>query len=101
MEIFLCIALIILNIIDVITTYKILSMGGYEVNPISRLLIKLHLFVPFKAAATLCFVWIVLIPKPPVSFYLAVFCTLFYVLIVGNNLYQIHNELKWLRENES
>ena len=101
MELFLCIAFIILNILDVVTTNRILAMGGYEANPIVRLLIKLRLFVPFKAAGTLFFVWIVLTSKTPVSNYLAVFCTLFYLLLVGNNIYQIHRGLKWLREEES
>ncbi len=101
MELFLCITFIILNIMDVMTTNRVLAMGGYEANPIVRLLIKFRLFVPFKAAGTLFFVWIVLTSKPPVSTYLAVSCTLFYVLLVGNNLYQIYKELKCLREEES
>ncbi|MGD9558697.1 MAG: DUF5658 family protein [Mangrovibacterium sp.] len=101
MEILLSIVLIILNILDVMTTNRILAMGGCEANPVVRLLMRFRLFVPAKIAATVFFVWIVLILKPPDSIYLVVCGCAFYLLLVGNNLYQIHKGLKWLREEES
>ncbi len=39
---------IVLNILDITTTKKILRNGGYEANPIARLSMRLHLFLPAK-----------------------------------------------------
>jgi hypothetical protein len=39
---------IILNVLDVTTTRKVLRNGGYEANPIARLLMRFHLFLPAK-----------------------------------------------------
>jgi len=52
MKLFLIICFIVLNVLDVLSTYKILSLGGVELNPISRFFIKLHLFIPFKIIIT-------------------------------------------------
>ncbi|HBL53070.1 MAG TPA: hypothetical protein DDZ34_03300 [Syntrophaceae bacterium] len=92
MELFLCLCFIILNILDVTTTNRILSMGGYEANPIVWLLMKFHLFIPCKIAAVIFFVLLVLFSQPPTGLIMAACGCLLYLLIVGNNLYQIHQE---------
>ena len=92
MEFLLSIVFIILNILDVTTTNRILSMGGYETNPIVRLLMRFHLFVPCKIAVVIFFVLLVLFSQPPTGLIMAACGCLIYLLIVGNNLYQIHQE---------
>ena len=44
----LALLFIILNILDITTTRKVLRNGGYEANPIARLLMRFHLFIPAK-----------------------------------------------------
>ena len=44
---------IILNILDIITTKKILALGGFEINLLPWLLQKIKLFIPFKIITTL------------------------------------------------
>ena len=44
----LAIIFVILNILDITTTRKVLRDGGYEANPIARLLMRFHLFIPAK-----------------------------------------------------
>ena len=80
------------NILDVTTTNRILSMGGYETNPLVRLLMRFHLFVPCKIAVIIFFVLLVLFSQPPTGLIMVACGCLLYLLIVGNNLYQIHKE---------
>ena len=52
MILFLAVSFVILNILDVVTTRRILALGGYEANPISRVLMKFNLFLPVKIIIT-------------------------------------------------
>ncbi len=101
MEVFLCISFIFLNILDVMTTNKVLELGGFEANPVVRLLMRFHLFVPLKIVATTYVVVIIIFSKSPDGLYLGLFVCAFYALLVANNLFQIRRGLKWLREEES
>ena len=53
MNLFFATLFIILNILDIVTTRKILALGGYEVNPICWILQKINLFIPAKIIITL------------------------------------------------
>ncbi len=101
MKVFLCISFIFLNILDVMTTNKVLELGGFEANPLVRLLMRFHLFVPLKIVVTAYVAVIIVFSNSPDSLYLALFVCAFYALLVANNLFQIRRGLKWSRDGES
>ena len=87
MNLFFAIYFIILNILDVTTTRKILASGGYEANPIARLLMKFHLFLPVKIIITLSIaVGIITISDLTTNLVLCGIVSIF----VLNNYYQIY-----------
>jgi len=49
----ICIAILVLNILDYLTTRKILKNGGVELNPIMKWCIEKNLFMPVKSILTL------------------------------------------------
>ncbi|HOQ42868.1 MAG TPA: DUF5658 family protein [Smithellaceae bacterium] len=101
MEYLLYAGFVILNYLDVVTTNKILKMGGFEANPIVRLLMRFHLFIPAKIALTIFVGMAILLSDSPDNLYLAIFCCVFYALLVANNLFQIHRGMKWMNEEEA
>lgn len=78
---------IILNILDIVTTRKILALGGYEVNPICWILQKINLFIPFKIIITL----ILAISIKISSSYLSgiTLCGIISLFVI-NNYYQLY-----------
>ena len=89
---------IVLSILDVRTTSKVLALGGYEANPIVRLLMKWNLFIPFKTIATAAVAMIILFANEPGSIHLGLFSCILYSLIVLNNLWAIRQARKWSQE---
>ena len=49
----ICIAILVLGILDYLTTRKILKNGGVELNPIMKWCIEKNLFMPVKSILTL------------------------------------------------
>lgn len=93
MNLFFAICFIILNILDVTTTRKILASGGYEANPIARLLMKFHLFIPAKIVITLALA-VAIVGNSDIVFGL-VLCGIISIFVI-NNYYQIHKYAKEL-----
>ena len=89
---------IVLSILDVRTTRKVLALGGYEANPIVRVLMKWHLFIPVKTIATAVVAMIILFANVPAAVHLGLFACILYSLIVVNNLWAIRQAHKWSQE---
>jgi hypothetical protein len=53
MNVLLALSFIILNILDIVSTRKIIALGGTEVNPVAWILQKINLFLPIKIIITL------------------------------------------------
>jgi len=49
----ICTAILVLGILDYLTTRKILKNGGVELNPVMKWCIEKNLFIPVKAMFTL------------------------------------------------
>lgn len=81
----LAVFFIILNILDVSTTNKALKQGGREVNPLARLLMKLHLFMPAKVLITCLVVFTMFYADEGTGITLGIFCCCIYAVIVGSN----------------
>ena len=81
----LAVFFIILNILDVSTTNKALKQGGREVNPLARLLMKLHLFIPAKVLITCLVVFTMFYADEGTGITLGIFCCCIYTVIVGSN----------------
>ena len=91
-SVFLFIVLVVLNVVDVLSTLDILLLGGYEVNPIARYFMGLF---PTKPALGFCllkaltlFAGFILMREMTlheVALALLVLCT-FYVGVVAWNL---------------
>ena len=76
---------IILNILDVTTTRKVLRNGGYEANPIARLLMRCHLFMPAKIAMVIIVLLLMVIAGEETGINTAILCCGIYGFIVWNN----------------
>ncbi len=74
---------IILNILDVTTTRKVLKNGGYEANPIARLLMRFHLFLPAKIIMVL--VILLIMADEETGIKTGIICCGIYIFIVWNN----------------
>lgn len=59
------VAVIILNILDIVTTYWALSLGASEGNPLSSFLISSHLLIPSKILVVGAIVYAVLTDQDP------------------------------------
>jgi len=81
----LAILFVILNILDVRTTRKVLNQGGYEANPLARLLMRLHLFIPAKVLMVVIILIIMLGFDRETGITTGVICCGIYLFIVGNN----------------
>ena len=76
---------IILNILDVTTTRKVLKNGGYEANPIARLLMRFHLFLPAKVIMVLLILLIIIMADEETGIKTGIICCGIYIFIVWNN----------------
>lgn len=77
---------VILNILDITTTRKVLRNGGYEANPIARLLMRYHLFIPAKAVMVIVILLMMAAADKDAGTILGLLCCGMYVLVVGNNI---------------
>jgi hypothetical protein len=76
---------IILNILDITTTRKVLRDGGYEANPIARLLMRFHLFLPAKIGMVIIILLIMAMLDENTGITLGIICCGIYGIIVWNN----------------
>jgi hypothetical protein len=76
---------IILNILDMTTTGKVLSNGGYEANPIARVLMRFHLFIPAKIIMVLFILLIMITAEEETGIKTGLICCGIYCFIVWNN----------------
>jgi hypothetical protein len=81
----LAIFFVILNILDVTTTRTVLRNGGREVNPIARMLMRFHLFIPAKTGMVIIVLLIMSLSDTDTGTTLGVICCVMYVLVVWNN----------------
>ena len=77
---------IILNILDVTTTRNVLKNGGYEANPIARLLMRFHLFLPAKVIMVILILLIMMAADEETGIKTGIICCGIYLFIVWNNL---------------
>ena len=94
----LAVFFIILNILDVSTTNKALKQGGREVNPLARLLMKLHLFIPAKILVTCLVVFLMLNADEETGIMLGTICCGIYAVIVGSNYRTLRIQAKEMEE---
>jgi hypothetical protein len=80
---------IILNILDIATTQRVLGNGGYEANPIARLLMRLHLFIPAKIVVVFFVVMIMIGADEGIGVATGIICNGIYLFIVISNLRNI------------
>ena len=81
----LAIIFVILNILDISTTRKILRDGGYEANPIARLLMHFHLFIPAKIIMIIIVLSMMIVLKEDTGIMLGIIVCGIYGFIVWNN----------------
>ena len=81
----LAILFIILNMLDITNTRKVLRNGGYEANPIARLLMRFHLFLPAKIIMVLLILLIMLMADEETGIKTGLLCCGIYGFIVWNN----------------
>jgi hypothetical protein len=79
-----------LNVIDVITTNRILARGGEEMNPFIRILMKFNLFIPIKIAANLFIIYLILMS----SITTGIVCCLIMSVFAINNCIQLYLDNK-------
>lgn len=87
MDILLSVIFVVLNFLDFITTRKILSLNGYEMNPIVRFLMKFNIFLPVKIIVTLILA-IVIIISP--NYTPGIILCIIMSVVVINNYYQLY-----------
>lgn len=85
----LALLFIILNILDITTTKKVLRNGGYEVNPIARLLMKFHLFLLAKILMVIIILLMMTMTNETAGITVGLICCGIYGFIVLNNLLTI------------
>lgn len=76
---------IILNVLDVTTTGKVLRNGGYEANPIARLLMRFHLFIPAKIIMVLFILLTMIMTEGETGIMTGLICCGIYGFILWNN----------------
>ena len=95
MNTLLALSFIVLNFLDVITTNKILALGGREVNPICWILQKIYLFIPFKICLTLFLALAIFYSK---DYNNGILLNGIISLFVINNYYQLYMYNKEVQE---
>ncbi len=93
MNIFFAALFIILNFLDFITTKKILDLGGEEISPIPKLLMKIHLFTPIKIIITL-FISFCIVNSSDILTGI-ILCGIISIFVI-NNYYQLYMHSKGL-----
>ena len=83
--ILLAILFIILNILDITTTRKVLRNGGYEANPLAKLLMRFHLFIPAKIVMVMIILLMMAVLDENTGIKLGIICCGIYGFIVWNN----------------
>lgn len=81
----LAILFIILNILDITTTRKVLRNGAYEANPLARLLMRFHLFLPAKIITVLLILLIMIMAEEEIGIKTGLICCGIYGFIVWNS----------------
>ena len=81
----LAILFTILNILDITTTRKVLRNGGYEANPIVRLLMRVHLFIPAKIIMILFILMTMIMTEGETGIMTGLICCGIYGFILWNN----------------
>jgi hypothetical protein len=81
----LALLFIILNIMDITTTRKVLRNGGYEANPIARLLMRFRLFLPAKIGMIIIILLLMAVMDENTGIALGIICCGIYIFIVWNN----------------
>jgi hypothetical protein len=76
---------IILNVLDITTTRKVLKNVGYEANPLVRLLMKLHLFIPAKIFMVIIILSIMVMADESTGIMTGLLCCGIYSVIVWSN----------------
>jgi len=61
LNILISIVFTFLNVVDIITTNRILARDGEEMNPIIRILMRFNLFVPVKIISNIFIIYIIII----------------------------------------
>jgi len=84
--ILLAILFIILNILDITTTRKVLRNGGYEANPLAKLLMRFHLFIPAKIVMVMIILLMMAVLDENTGIKLGIICCGIYGFIVWNNI---------------
>lgn len=82
----MAVAIVLLNILDVVTTKQALALGAREANPIVRLLMRWRLFIPVKVAVLIFFIWVILNAEAAAALTAGSFLCLFYGLLVASNV---------------
>jgi len=83
--ILLAILFIILNILDITSSRKVLRNGGYEANPIARLLMRYQLFIPAKIVMVMIIILMMAMLDENAGIKLGIICCGIYGFIVWNN----------------
>lgn len=90
----LAVLFIILNILDITTTRKVLRNGGYEANPIARLLMRFHLFIPAKIIMVIIILLMMAVLDENTGITLGLIVCGIYGFIVWNNFRTIKLQAK-------
>ena len=83
---FLIMLYAVLNALDVITTIKALRLGGHEVNPLVRILLKYRLFIPWKIVATIIVAAVISNAEEAIGICIGLVLCGIYGAVVGYNL---------------
>ena len=90
LNILLSIVFTFLNVIDVITTNRILALDGEEMNPIIRVLMRFKLFIPVKIIANIIIVYIIM--SSPIK--TGIICCIIISIFSINNCVQLYLDSK-------
>ena len=90
----LALLFIILNILDITTTRKVLRNGGFEANPIARLLMRFHLFIPVKIGMIIIILLLMVALDENTGITLGMIVCGIYGFIVWNNFQAIKLQAK-------
>jgi len=99
-EFLLATLFIILNVLDITTTRKALRNGGYEVNPIARLLMRFHLLVPAKIMMVIIVLWLIAVSDENTSITMGIIGCVFYGFIVLNNFRTIRLQSRRIKPEQ-
>ena len=90
LNILLSIVFTFLNVIDIITTNRILALDGEEMNPIIRVLMRFKLFIPVKIISNIIIIYIIMLS--PIKTGIILCCIISFFSI--NNCVQLYLDSK-------